>query len=364
MTTKVILVCLLIGFLLPSPRQAEVVKLKPYVINLDSPPEERWKEVARDKKDLVNEIFALFMKNVGQRDFEMLFILAAEITNEIPEPYLSEIVGFAENINSTIGEVIFHNVLYEITAYGGKGSKACTSVVATLSNGQIIHGRNLDYGVPDLNRITVVLDFQKGGKTVYKGTTFAGYFGLLTAMKPSRYTVSLDERDQGMWTDNDFEAAKIGPKGMIAFAIRDLLEDDSVDFEKAVTNLSTIELTTPSYIILGGLTDNQGAVITRDREKAIDIWRLNSTNNQWFLVETNYDHWNPPPKDDDRRDPANKLMNSVGQQKLDSNSLFGVLSTPPILNQGTKYTTVMSASDPDMYTTWIRLPYAEDIAMR
>ena len=134
-------------------------------------------------------------------------------------------------------------------------------------------------------------------------------------MKPNRYTVSLNQRDQGMWTENDFEAAKIGPKGMIAFAIRDLLEDDSVDFEKAVTHLSNIELTTPSYIIFGGLTDNQGAVIIRDRKKAIDIWWLNGTDNRWFLVETNYDHWNPPPKDDDRRDPANKLMNSVGQSK-------------------------------------------------
>ena len=43
-------VCLLIGFLPPGP-QAKVVKLKPYVINSDSSPEERWKEVACDKKD-------------------------------------------------------------------------------------------------------------------------------------------------------------------------------------------------------------------------------------------------------------------------------------------------------------------------
>ena len=356
MDAKLMLLYLLIGVFLyiPSP-QAEVVQLKPYVINLDSSPEERWKEVAHDKKDLLNEIIALFM-NISRPDFsKMVSILAAEINNEIPEPYLSEIAGFAENINSTIGEVVLFNLIYEITAYHrDEGSKACTSIVATLSNGQIIHGRNLDYPLPAyFNSLAVVLDFQKGGKTVYKGTTFAGYFGLITAMKPNRYTVSLNERDQGKWTENDFEAAKVGPKGMIAFAIRDLLEDDSVDFEKAITHLRTIELTTPSYIILGGLTDNQGAVITRDREKAINIWRLNSTANRWFLVETNYDHWNPPPKDDDRRNSANRLMNSVGQQKLDSDSLFCVLSTPPIHRIWTKYTTIMSASDPNMYTTWI-----------
>ena len=167
--------------------------------------------------------------------------LAAEINNKFPELYASEIAGFAENINSTIGEVIFYNVLYEITAYGGNESKACTSIVVTLSSGQIIHGRNLDYAVPDLNRITVVLDLQKGGtETMYMGTSFAGYFGLFTAMKPNRYTVSLNQRNQGMWTENDFEAAKIGPKGMIAFALRDLLANDSVDFEKAVILISVL----------------------------------------------------------------------------------------------------------------------------
>ena len=186
MDAKLMFLYLLTGIFLyiPSP-QAQVVQLEPYVINLDSSPEERWKEVARDKKDLLNEIIALFM-NISRPDvFKMISILAAEINNEIPEPYLSEIAGFAENINSTIGEVVLFNVIYETTAYHrDEGSKACTSIVATLSNGQIIHGRNFDYPLPAyFNSLAVVLDFQKGGKTVYKGTTFAGYFGLVTAIK-------------------------------------------------------------------------------------------------------------------------------------------------------------------------------------
>lgn len=41
--------------------------------------------------------------------------------------------------------------------------------------------------ITDALRPTVVnLDFQKGGKTVFKSVNFAGYIGILTAVKPVR----------------------------------------------------------------------------------------------------------------------------------------------------------------------------------
>lgn len=51
----------------------------------------------------------------------------------------------------------------------------------------------------------------------------------------------------------------------------------------------------------------QGCVITRSREKAIDVWRMDQANN-WYILETNYDHWENPLFLDDRRTPAHKCM--------------------------------------------------------
>lgn len=329
---------------------AKDVELREYVIDLDSPAKERWKDVVLDHKDMIVGMTSQ-MQHQDPAMYEMLSIMSSAVLEEIPEPYQDELVGVAEYCNLTIGEVVIFNVLYEMTAYKDTDSRACTSIVATLPNGNIIHGRNLDYGIPGLNTLAVNLDFQKNGKTVYKGTTFAGYIGLMTAFKPNGFSVSVDERDQGQWSRNDLEAAKVGPKGIISLIIRDLVANASMTFPSAVQVLSTMELIAPCYIIVGGIKDSEGVVITRNRTKAIDVWHLNST--QWFLVETNYDHWVDPPKQDDRRDPAIKMMQSVGRQNLNSDSLLKVLSVSPVLNSGTTYTTLMSAGT-GIFKGWAR----------
>ena len=39
-----------------------------------------------------------------------------------------------------------------------------------------------------------LLDFQRGGKTVFTSTTFLGYVGCLTCVKPGAFSVSVDTR--------------------------------------------------------------------------------------------------------------------------------------------------------------------------
>jgi hypothetical protein len=53
------------------------------------------------------------------------------------------------------------------------------------------------------------------------------------------------------------------------------------------------------------------------------------------------------PQNDDRRDPANALMEAIGEASINVDTLFKVLSTPPILNEQTCYTATMSAG------TWV-----------
>ena len=77
---------------------------------------------------------------------------------------------------------------------------------------------------------------------------------------------------------------------------------------------------------------------------------------RWFLVETNYDHWTTPPPGDDRRDPAIKALNKLGQGGVNPSSLFQVLSIHPTLNNKTVYTTIMAAGKPDLFNTWIERP--------
>jgi len=92
-------------------------------------------------------------------------------------------------------------------------------------------------------------------------------------------------------------------------------------------------------------------VITRNRENAADVWMLSVSEGRWFLVETNWDHWKPPG--DDRRQTAINGMNNCGHTGDTLACMYSVLSTPNVLNSGTTYTTLMSASN-STYTTTIR----------
>lgn len=186
----------------------------------------------------------------------------------------------------------------------------------------------------------------------FTGTTFIGYVGLWTGQSPHKFTISGDERDRGWWWENMI-AALFQRHSPISWLIRTTLSE-SKNFETAVEKLAKTPLIADVYYIVGGVSPKEGVVITRNRDGPADVWPLDPLSGEWFRVETNYDHWEPPPKKDDRRTPAIKALNATGQANLSLEALFQVLSVVPVYNNDTIYTTVMSAASPDKYMTRIR----------
>ena len=330
-----------------------------YTINLDLPPKQRWTKVMLAYADDFQELLALVKKYVPGVALDMLGVVGLKVDTAFPYPYNYEIMGIAESIEGVnMGDVILGNTLYEITAFNhGKlgGFKACTSIVAESANGTIIHGRNLDYSLGSiLQKLTITVDFQRGGATVYTGTTYAGYIGLLTGQRPHAYTITLNERDKGQVWMNALEALANGMGAVASIHIRDALANEGFDYETALVFLADRPLIAPCYIIIGGIKPSQGAVITRDRVAVLDFMKMNTEKGNWYVLETNYDHWVTPPPDDDRRDPGIKHMNEMGRGNTSEAGLFNVLSLAPVLNNRTTYTVVMSAAHPEHYTTWIR----------
>ena len=328
-----------------------------FTINLDLPATERWADIAKSYADKMRFLYDEIMAVVPSPVLDMTSVLAAHLFKYIPQPYRDEMLGFAENAKVSIGELILCNLLYDITAYNTSLlEEGCTSIVVEDSTGKIYHGRNLDYAIitSALKELAIIVEFRSHGKTLYTGTTFAGYVGLVTGQKPYRFTVSMDQRNKGAWWLNDLEATKTGTQGIVNFLIRDVLADPNSDFETAVETLSTTPLIAPCYLIVGGTQPGQGVVITRDRTAAVDVMKLDANHGQWYVLETNYDHWDPPPTSDDRRDPAIKALNRIGRNNINAETLYQALSTPPVLNHQTVYTTIMSAAQPDLYVSVLR----------
>jgi hypothetical protein len=224
----------------------------------------------------------------------------------------------------------------------------CTSVVAEdATTGHIYHGRNLDWNIPPAVREMVVdAHFQRGGKTVFIGTTVVGFVGVFNGLRLGQFSVSINARGKGGKVIANILQMLRHKSRTPCQHLRMVLQNESVTgFQGAVAALSEGQQVDENYFIVGGVNRGEGAVISRDRDKAHDVWYLNSTT--WYRLQTNYDHWLPVPTADDRRTPGVANMNKMGPRGIGVNGdgmLKHVLEKWPTYNHHTDYTGVFSAA--------------------
>jgi len=332
---------------------------KKFVVNLDLPPQQRWTEIVTTYKGQYGPLIEWINKVIPPAFQKLLDPIFEELDKYIPAPFGDEIRGVGkvlETVGIDLGKVVLLNLIYDLTAPGFHirpetgGVLACTSIVAQTASGQMLHARNLDYSIGGLKNITIQVDFQRNGTTIFSGTHFAGYVGILSGMRPGGWSVTVNERDrdgEGSVIDNILHLFKGGHS--LGFTLRNMLETNKT-FNEALQSATTVHLLAPVYLTMAGVRAGEGAVVTRDREQPDDVWRL-QTPERWNLVETNYDHWKP--SGDTRLATAEKGMATMSPANVTLDGMYGVISTPPVLNRGTAYSTKMIPAT-GFYETWIR----------
>ena len=144
-------------------------------------------------------------------------------------------------------------------------------------------------------------------------------------------------------------------------------------FEEVVDILSNIKIAAPMYMIAAGTED--GIVIARgnDGPAGFVLWawmlsyfsfippyhyfrpplRLSNASN-YFIAQTNYDHWQPDPAEDPRRTALEHYLNDMGPHVGTSTmGLFAAISTYPVHNPHTAYTAVMQPKT-GLLTSFVR----------
>ncbi|XP_030620888.1 N-acylsphingosine amidohydrolase (acid ceramidase) 1a [Chanos chanos] len=327
-----------------------------YTIDLNLHPRERWTEVIKAKTvELKNMIQSMKDLSFGFFHGKLVQLVDNElpvIVDTLPYPFNEEIKGIAAVSGVPLGEVVLFNIFYEVFT-------VCTSLVAEDLKGNLYHARNMDFGLfmgwdqknqswtltEKLKPLVVNVDFRRNNKTVFKSTNFAGYVGILTGIRPKEFTLTMNERFN---MDGGYIGILEWILGMrdgmwMSFLTRSVLEN-ATSYEDARKDLAQTKLLAPAYFILGGNRTDQGCVITRARTNMLDIWDINLKLGRWYVLETNYDHWEAPLFLDDRRTPAMKCMNQTTQAKISFETIYNVLSTKPVLNKLTAYTTLMEVS--------------------
>ncbi|XP_076877419.1 N-acylsphingosine amidohydrolase (acid ceramidase) 1a [Brachyhypopomus gauderio] len=327
-----------------------------YTVNLDLPPSERWNHLMKQKKsELLSMIQAIKDLAGGFFHGQILDLVDNKlplIVDTLPYPFNEEIKGIAVVTGVPLGEVVLFNIFYEVFT-------VCTSVVTEDVKGNIYHARNLDFGLfmgwdqknktwiitEKLKPLVVNIDFIRNNRTLLRSTNFAGYVGILTGIRPREFTLTTNERfnvDGGYIGILEWIFGQRDGMWM-SFLTRRVLEN-ATSYEDAKKQLAMTKLLAPAYFILGGNRTGQGCVITRTRVNTLDIWEIDLKLGRWYVLETNYDHWEDPFFLDDRRTPAMKCMNKTTQANISLQTIYDVLSTKPVLNKLTTYTSLMEVS--------------------
>uniref|UniRef100_A0A8C7G575 Acid ceramidase n=1 Tax=Oncorhynchus kisutch TaxID=8019 RepID=A0A8C7G575_ONCKI len=344
-----------------------------YTIDLDLPPSERWKLIITDKKaDQYSYYFLIhylsgFLKLVNMiqaiKDLANAFVPSGKlidlvdkdlplIVNTLPYPFNEEIKGVA-TASVNLGEQYLLTNFYLFLLVFCKRFSSCYPFNSLLKINPLIVSFSTSWDMKNrswlitekLKPLVVNIDFQRGNKTVFKSTNFAGYVGMLTGIKPHAFTLTMNERfslDGGYIGIVEWILGNRDGMWM-SFLTRSVLEN-ATSYEEAKNLLAQTKLLAPAYFILGGNQTGQGCVITRSRVLSLDIWEIELKLGRWYVLETNYDHWKEPLFLDNRRTPAMKCMNQTTQANISLKTVYDVLSTKPVLNKLTTYTTLMDVN--------------------
>ncbi|XP_065911748.1 N-acylethanolamine-hydrolyzing acid amidase-like [Dysidea avara] len=350
----------LAGFLLICLVQCEArsVEMRRYTIDLSISPEQRWRHVLSDYNSSVPLVIDYFQSMVPSKTVQLLLESIMANFDSLMGELGQELRGIAEYWGIDLGLIVGLNLSYEMRRIGGghpnttntSAGLACTSIVAQDSDGTIFHGRNLDWNLPDeIRNISIMVDFKHKDQLLFTGVTQVGYVGVQTGLSVQGFSASLNERSLGGYIIEDGLQAVLQGSPDVSQYLRQVLTS-AQDYEDALRKLADGDIAAPVYYILAGKEPDQGAVLTRNRNNLEDLWPLNVEDN-WYLLETNYDHWKPVDPWDNRRHYGNEYMYLLGRsQAASASGLLEVLGRWPIRNNGTAYTTIMCPITQDIHS--------------
>jgi hypothetical protein len=301
-----------------------------YVVDLKNPPETRWLHIIEAEKEKILRAHKVVRKLVSSQCPVWLGSWAIWLCSG-KMLYYKEIESIANCLGVPLLDVVLMQVAYELFA-------SCTSIVALPGK----HIRTMDWAMNDLKDITIHVNFVHNGYLLANVTTWAGYVGVLTGMRPNGYSVSINFRGTSNRNLGDalWQLWKCH-RWPVGYLVRDTLLKIKT-YEYALSKLSESPLISPTYIIICG--KERADVLARDRD-LVDEKRTITVPGQ-FLVQTNC---NVLGRDDnniffskERLDTAHDHLKKKG---TDWSSLRSLITRWPCHNALHIYTTEMGCMD-------------------
>ncbi len=241
--------------------------MKTHIINLDLPPSERWSFLST-YKTAVDDLIECYLSDFTGAEF--IFEGIQSYKEElVSTSYIQEIQSIAAFSDFSVNEILVANLYYDVLKlYFG-----CTAF-ASWNGDKMLHARNLDWHTDEniLSTHSMIFDYQKEGKTVFKSVGWPGFVGVLSGIKPHKFAITLNA------VLSEDQAAVAIP---ISFVIRDVLETCE-SFSEAKVTLENIPIICDCLLLLSGTKSNEKVVIERTPKRVAT--RVSDTD---FIVVTN-----------------------------------------------------------------------------
>lgn len=318
-----------------------------YIINLDEPPEVRYRKVVKDYRDyLIGELTTINQEFARVKDSKLWMLQSFLDPDNGVHNYDQEVLAEARGIVSqvshpevTLASVMKLNLVYELSY-----PTFCSGILAAMPNGTVVHGRNLDYflGNFSLQEGIVQLLYERGGRPLFVKVDTVGGLGVHSAMRFDGWSIEQNTRRAGKSEPNSLElnyaAARMGGLGQ-NFAMRKIIQEVP-DFDTAVERISSTKFAAPNYFVVAGREPYQGAVVSVDRyaggSPTSTVERLGEDGDKWLIIQTNDDRSQKP--EDDRRYFAQFEAQYIGRSDLSMGKVMQMMQTPPMFNSLTLMT--------------------------
>lgn len=304
-------------------------------INLDLPEKERWLSLLNEYKSKLEPVKPKFVELIEGMFGIYLYPLIATIkllrntSNQIM--HVDEIQSIADFLDISFEYALLLQLCYE-------ANSCCTSTV-TKVNGEYTFYRTMDWPMELLNDLTVDLEFYRGGKVIFKATSWVGYIGIATATVPEKYSLAINFRlTQTPSLSAIVQNLKnaVGMNWPIGYLIRHICENE-LNYDQMLVNICTANLITPCYVTICGVTEKP-KIVTRSPTK----YEIHIDD---FVVQTNCDQCKEEP---DILYSVNRLYFVTKEIKLSQNNfssvdiLMSALTKFPVVNEETIYLAIMN----------------------
>jgi hypothetical protein len=264
-------------------------------INMNKPPNERWLPLIKEYKEPIRECYRILDDRVRQMigkfprwSLNMTIKMIVKMYGK-HKHYNEELLSIAQELELPVEKVI-------LAQYGYEFFTACTSVIVSDDENQSpIHLRTMDWDDNTLRPLTIRLDVIEDDKLVASATTWAGFIGFMTIVKPNVCSISVNYRrnDSKLWYYPANLLYILSGRLTVSYLIREaVLGNIGDNYRDIATYLKKTPLIAPCYITMTGVNFDSGMVLVRDRNDCLthNISLTNSDDYYYgYLVQTNND---------------------------------------------------------------------------